>query len=108
MLLSVLTACLSDRAVCIVCRKCNIADMGWRKEEPLKEMLIDFCVHGHFYREEGNTNGVYGAWWAPLDLLIEKVGKEAMEKHCSDFFESAQTNVTNLFACEDSPGEEGD
>ena len=50
----------SDRAPRFVRRKCNIADMGWRKEEPLNEMLIEFCVHGHFYREEGNTNGVYG------------------------------------------------
>ena len=49
-------------------------------------MLIEFCVHGHFYREEGNTNGVYGAWWAPLDLLIDKVGKEAMKMLCADFF----------------------
>ena len=53
-------ALASDRAPRFVRRKCNIADMGWRKEEPLKEMLIEFCVHGHFYREEGNTNGVYG------------------------------------------------
>ena len=66
----------SDRAPRFVRRKCNIADIGWRKQEPLTEMLIEFCVHGHFYREEGNTNGVYGAWWAPLDLLIDKVGKE--------------------------------
>ena len=55
-------ALASDRAPRFVRRKCNIADMGWRKEETLKEMLIEFCVHGHFYREEGNTNGVYGAW----------------------------------------------
>ena len=39
-----------------------------------------------FYREEGNTNGVYGAWWAPLDLLIDKVGKEAMKMLSADFF----------------------
>ena len=72
-------------------------------------MLIEFCVHGHFYREEGNTNGVYGAWWAPLDLLIDKVGKEAMKTLCADFFERAQTDVREIFACEDSrETEEGD
>ena len=59
---SLLRLPLSDRAPRFVRIKCNIADMGWRKEETLKEMLIEFCVHGHFYREEGNTNGVYGAW----------------------------------------------
>ena len=60
-------------------------------------MLIEFCVHGHFYREEGNTNGVYGAWWAPLDLLTDKVGKEAMKMLSADLFERAQTDVREIF-----------
>ena len=71
--------------------------MGWRRGEPLSEDYdLELCVHGHFFLEEGNKNGIFGAWWAPVAVLVEKAGAAAMQQLFDDFMEELKTEFAEL------------
>ena len=72
--------------------------MGWRRGEPLTEWETELCVHGHFLRDEESQNGIFGAWWAPVHLLIEKAGVDAVERVYTEFVDDLRDELFDIFA----------
>ena len=51
----------------------------------MKGAVIEYCVHGHFFRSEADENGRYGAWWVPLRRLVRQLGKEEVKEKVAEF-----------------------
>ena len=82
--------------------------MDWRRGEPLKEWETELCVHGHFLREEGSVNGTFGAWWAPVHLLIEKAGGGcSVERVYMEFVDDLHDELHDVFASYRAPDSDG-
>ena len=64
----------------------------------MKGAVIEYCVHGHFYRSEDDEKGRYGAWWVPLRRLVRQLGKEEMEERVAEFKAELVRLETNAIA----------
>ena len=71
----------------------------------LKGAVIEYCVHGHFYRSEDDEKGRYGAWWVPLRRLVRQLGKEEMEERVAEFKAELARLESNAIARARSRGE---
>ena len=69
------------------CRYCDNADMGpeERGNALAEPRVIEYCVHGHFYRSPTDQKGVHGAWWIPLRRLMKRAGREKVEPKITEF-----------------------
>ena len=67
-------------------RYCDISEMsGEHRGNVLKGAVIEYCVHGHFFRSKDDENGRYGAWWVPLRRLVRQLGKEEVKERVAEF-----------------------
>ena len=49
----------------------------------LEAPSVEYCIHGHFMRTEGDKNGTHGACWVPLSRLFD-----SMTERDDDFAEN--------------------
>ena len=53
------------------CRFANINTMG-----PVgRGNALEYCIHGHFQRTEGDKNGTHGACWVPLARIFDSMAE---------------------------------
>ena len=101
-------ACRARRAR----RYCDISDMGPEERgnalgEP---RIMEYCVHGHFFRSPTDQKGVHGAWWIPLRKLVKRVGRDRVEPKIAEFEEDMTSRSRSEMAaaaeCSDSSDDE--
>ena len=49
------------------------------------ESNIEYLIHGKFKRTEDDLNGVFGAWWVPLEQLEFQIRAEALDAALVDY-----------------------
>ena len=70
---------------------------GEHRGNVLKGAVIEYCVHGHFFRSKDDENGRYGAWWVPLRRLVRQLGKEEVkEKVGTSHHGNVQTRIPSM------------
>ena len=50
-----------------------------QREMPLPSRYVEYLVHGLWRRSSDAPNTIPGAWWVPLEQLIQMVGKQGLE-----------------------------
>ena len=51
---------------------------------------IEYLVHGKFRRTEDDINGMFGAWWVPLEQLVLQLGEPIVEAQLEGYEQEAQ------------------
>ena len=71
---------IADWRVCAR-RSCNLAKMtAAERENPLQASMVEYCVHGTFFRSSDAAHSIPGAWWMPLVDLIDSFGRAGREE----------------------------
>ena len=51
-----------------------------QRENPLDASMVEYLVHGTFFRSSEAAHPIPGAWWMPLGDLIESFGRAGREE----------------------------
>ena len=51
---------------------------------------IEYLVHGKYRRTEDDINGIFGAWWVPLEQLVLQLGEPIVEIQLEGYENEAQ------------------
>ena len=68
--------CAHFRFSFLPCRFANINAMGpVGRGNALESPALEYCIHGHFQRTEGDKNGTHGACWVPLARIFDSMAE---------------------------------
>ena len=51
-----------------------------QRENPLDASMVEYLVHGTFFRSSEAAHPIPGAWWMPLADLIDSYGRAGREE----------------------------
>ena len=51
-----------------------------QRENPLDASMVEYLVHGTFFRSSEAAHLIPGAWWVPLVDLIDSFGRAGREE----------------------------
>ena len=75
-----------------------------QRENPLDASMVEYLVHGTFFRSSEAAHPIPGAWWVPLVNLIESFGRAGrvelvglIEKYEKELIEARKEHYEDAF-----------